>query len=480
VQFGHALWILSMATLVGCKGDDGPAGEAGPPGDEGPAGDVGPQGDQGPAGEPGEDASPPVPAVSAVFPGAAAQGETLTVTVLGTDTAWDETTEIDFGDGVTVEDVVVGSGSWLSATVTVADDAADGPRDVVATTGDETTQPAVFQVTDAPPDIQVDLSALVAGQWAHVAVEARDEVFNQFTTLEFCDSYDEDGACVPSMWVATSTPVTNDARHLSLLVKVDLYAPAGTVDLVVHANGDDWTLPLDLSETTPTVLPENDLQSASIEVENGFDAYEFTAGTVGNYTIQIIPSDPDRFSPHIEIFDPFFGGLFGIREIWGESTTLTVTAAPTTYDIVVIDDPNDGRIGGGEGYTYGVQLSSSGFPDITPDVEDDGSASIPASIVEAGEVDYYRLVPTADVTLDLAVAPGADPATALTDSILYLYDDAFVEIAYVDDNFEDGSEELLGQALTAGSTYYVAVSGYVDFFFGFSATGDYILNVTRP
>src|SRR4051794_30728162 len=70
------------------------------------------------------------PSVSLVSPSTVFLGRTLDVHLAGYGTMWNDSTKISFGDGVTVNKVTAGSETGLTVNITVADTAAEGPRDV--------------------------------------------------------------------------------------------------------------------------------------------------------------------------------------------------------------------------------------------------------------------------------------------------------------------------------------------------------------
>jgi hypothetical protein len=128
--------IGAMAIMLGGCGDGGSA--EGPPGGPGPAG---PDGPEGPAAEPDE------PSITGVSPAWVWLSRSQAITIGGYNTDWDDATSVDFGAGITVDDVVVASPTSLVATISVTDGAAVGRRDVVVTSGgDSLTHAGAFDV----------------------------------------------------------------------------------------------------------------------------------------------------------------------------------------------------------------------------------------------------------------------------------------------------------------------------------------------
>jgi hypothetical protein len=131
--------VCALALASAACGDDG-AGTQGPPGGEGPAG---PDGPAGPSGNPDD------PSIGSVSPAWAWLSRSETVSISGYNTEWDDGTTVDFGPGITVDDVVVASPTSIVATVSVGDGADLGAHDVVVTAGgDALTAGGAFDVRE--------------------------------------------------------------------------------------------------------------------------------------------------------------------------------------------------------------------------------------------------------------------------------------------------------------------------------------------
>ena len=77
------------------------------------------------------------PAIS-VTPGSGVQGQTLTVTITGTQTNFgQETSQVSFGANIAVNSVTVTGATSLTANITIAPQAPVGPRTVTVTTGSQ-------------------------------------------------------------------------------------------------------------------------------------------------------------------------------------------------------------------------------------------------------------------------------------------------------------------------------------------------------
>ncbi len=93
------------------------------------------------------------PALVAIEPAQATAGSALEVTITGSQTHFDASTELEFsGSGISVESLTTLDATHLQAQLALAADAAAGTRSITATTGDEVAEGA-------------DLFTVIAQQW---------------------------------------------------------------------------------------------------------------------------------------------------------------------------------------------------------------------------------------------------------------------------------------------------------------------------
>ena len=97
--------------------------------------------------------APPAPTLTSISPDSAIRGETVAVTLTGTNFVAGATTVAVAGGGITVSNVVVGSSTSLTASF-VLDLAASGPRTVTVTTPGGTTGAQTFTITLPPSGLQ--------------------------------------------------------------------------------------------------------------------------------------------------------------------------------------------------------------------------------------------------------------------------------------------------------------------------------------
>ncbi len=126
-------WVLAT-TVLGCSGDPGVPGAKGDPGDKGGTG---------------------TPSLSAVVPTSVFLARTLDVTLSGSNLAWADGVKADFGEKILVNKLTVASPTALVANITVAPDAATGPRDIkVADAASELVYKGAFAVA-SPLKVEV-------------------------------------------------------------------------------------------------------------------------------------------------------------------------------------------------------------------------------------------------------------------------------------------------------------------------------------
>ena len=97
--------------------------------------------------------APGTPTLTSVSPNQGMRGTTVAVTLTGTNFVVGATTVAVGGGGVTVTNVVVGSGTSLTANFVLDPAAADGPRAVTVTTAGGTSGPQAFTINLPPPTL---------------------------------------------------------------------------------------------------------------------------------------------------------------------------------------------------------------------------------------------------------------------------------------------------------------------------------------
>ncbi|PKQ27594.1 MAG: hypothetical protein CVT63_07195, partial [Candidatus Anoxymicrobium japonicum] len=119
------------------------------------------------------------PRITSVLPISGAQGQTMNVAIVGTDTSFANGVSVaSFGAGITVNSTTVTDATHATANITIAAGAAVGTRDVNVVTGGETPDPllAGFTVRDAKIASVLPISG-AQGQTMNVAIVGTDTSF---------------------------------------------------------------------------------------------------------------------------------------------------------------------------------------------------------------------------------------------------------------------------------------------------------------
>lgn len=228
--------VVSMLVLCACaKGDAGPQGAQGPKGDTGPAG--------------GTTAS-----VSSITPLGVFAGRNYEIQISGNNTSWTSATTINFGAGITVNNVVAASATSLVAQVSVATTAAVGPRDVTIADTNMDAFKGAFHV-DGPGTFGVTGGSVAQGS----------VIFGKLKGLDFAHPFDNtqtgDGLFTPISYpnialdggtgfTMSATAVSPYSIDFTMLVDVNAPTAQQTVDVI---SGDPAG---PASELTITELPD--------------------------------------------------------------------------------------------------------------------------------------------------------------------------------------------------------------------------------
>ncbi len=166
-----------------------------------------------------EHPSSEAPTVTSVDPISGDQGETLDVTITGTDL--NGATEVSFGDGITINSYTVDSDTQVTANITVAGDATPGTRDVSVTTPEGTgTLTDGFAVTvPAPTVTSVDPISGDQGETLDVTIAGTG--LNGATGVSFGDgitinSYAVDSDTQVTANITVAGDATPDTRDVSV------------------------------------------------------------------------------------------------------------------------------------------------------------------------------------------------------------------------------------------------------------------------
>ncbi len=293
--------------------------------------------------------------VSGVFPSSAFLGRKMRVEVSGDVTSWKAGASVNFGDGVTVQNVAVASPTTLFADITVLDDAAPGLRDVtVQSGGDKLVLKEAFQLESA---ITLKFKGSVAqGSIATFSISNHDfdTPFDDtstgdgfFTPLEYTNTFIETPAGV-TMNIGSITPYTItgtaffdvDAAPGPMVVNSGLDA-----DLVKSSLGAD----LPVTARSATALTANMATPGNVAEPFASTLYEFTPTGQPALATFAATSTSQAATPGIALLPA--SGKFADMLSYA-ATGAVVEQTPSKLYAVYFDN------GGGAGYNYSVKANS--------------------------------------------------------------------------------------------------------------------------
>jgi hypothetical protein len=204
-----------------------------------------------------------VPFIQFVSPSTGAQGSTIDVTVVGSLTAFDETTTFDFGPGVTVNSVTPTSATHATVNVTVSPVAQRTTRAVSATTAGVTASGAnLFTVTAGPAYVSA-IAPAAAPQGRGGLEVSVSGYLTHFTA----------GTPVVDLGpgVTITGVIVDSDTQLRATVDVSPSAPVQARDVVVTTLGEVATLPggFQVAAATPVILsaaPSSAYQAQTLDV----------------------------------------------------------------------------------------------------------------------------------------------------------------------------------------------------------------------
>ena len=170
--------------------------------------------------------------ITSVNPTSGAQGQTMNVAIVGTDTNFVNGTSVaSFGSGIAVNTTTVSNATHASANITILPTAAPGTRDVNVTTGGETPDPLTggFTVSTYKPTID----KVVPGSGPPGALVT-------ITGFNFGSSRESSIKATAASYVSFNGVVASEYQAWSdtaIIVKVPLGASSGNL-VVTTAEGD--------------------------------------------------------------------------------------------------------------------------------------------------------------------------------------------------------------------------------------------------
>lgn len=169
------------------------------------------------------------PAIQQISATRAAQGDSASIAIAGTNL--DTTSVVSFGEGISVEGLVIESASLLTASIEVGQTAGPGPRDIaLKTEGGSATLRSAFTVEPAPPVLlAVDFTRARRGE--RVWFTAIGRYLAEAISLDFGEGITVDDFKV------------HDHNRITASIFVAPEAALGWRDATVVAPGGSGTLP---------------------------------------------------------------------------------------------------------------------------------------------------------------------------------------------------------------------------------------------
>src|SRR4029453_9697853 len=164
-------------------------------------------------------------AILSITPNTARQNQTVSVTIAGQFPHFGATSAVSFGSGITVTAVTANSATQLTASITIAPDAALGSREVTVSTGTETvTATSMFGVLAGLPQL-LSVSPNTGGQATTQTVTITG-LYTNFVQGSTQISFSGTG-------VTAGTPTVNGPTQLQVSVTVSNGAAPGPRSVTV-------------------------------------------------------------------------------------------------------------------------------------------------------------------------------------------------------------------------------------------------------
>lgn len=423
----------------------------------------GPSG-QGAADSGAPEASSESPSVSAIVPSRVFLARTTQVTLSGYATHWSSATQVDFGPGITIENLVVASPTALVARVTTTKSTPVGVRDVIVDDGDAHERyAAAFQVL--PPLTASFQGTMAQGALALVTLQ----VLDTSTPLDLTSVRNLDGTTTyPNLALSVPAGVGNvgiaSASDFevtcALSIDVDAAVGPGDVDLVSGPAGatTDFPLPTGVSVTARSATPIASGGDAMGQITSPYDSalYSLTPAVMAILDFQVT-SSIDALDPAVALL-PSSGHFADLLGFGSKQTAV----APAGVPLYAVYWENTGGTGpyAVSVTTTSVAATASATPADAKPQHAIAAAGLPFVLTDGdlgrNSFDYVRLRVSRPTRLRVQTI-----GDLATDTQVTAYrSDARTQIgSSIDTGFAaDGTISLLG-----AGTYYVLFSQGMDF-----------------
>lgn len=179
-----------------------------------------------------DDPYSPTPAIIGVSPADVVAGRTYEVIVTGSYGNWNDTTTVDFGSGVTVDNanITVSGLDALRVPITVDGLASPGLRTVTVTTGGRSEE--LVDVFEVQPVLAVPSTA-VPGQYAWVTFEGNQTAWTPGFAIPFLGDLDPDNVPTAIVGVDVGVPAIVESDRAQAFWAIDPFSPAGDYNAYV-------------------------------------------------------------------------------------------------------------------------------------------------------------------------------------------------------------------------------------------------------
>jgi len=442
--------VLALALVAGCSGSDGSNGKDGE------------NGTPGENGAPGENGSfDGTASVSGVFPGSAFLGGSVEVTLSGFATAWDDTTTLSFGDGVTVSNLRVASPTALIATIDVASSATMGLRDVSVSTGETAlTYAQGFKIgspiaVEAQGDVAQGSIFLATIRNLNPAVpfDATSTGDGLFSPIEFTNV----SVSAPAGVVVQVNNVTPTSVDVAVLVDGDMAVGAVALEVLSGPSGAEVSFPnpmaLDLAARTPKALTAN--ADTDFTLAKAFGSEYVTLSVPAGLHIVDLSATSGTGAPALAML----GASQSFQDLLGVSPTFVGAGDGGTWYGVLWDNSGESAVDATVNY---AAIAATSFAEGASNGDKGSATALTTPAVVRGaslsgdlDSDWFAVtVAAGDVGKRFSVVTFA--GSPRTDTLITIYDPTDAEFAVSDD---DGyHDKLLSDPITAAGTYYVVIA----------------------
>lgn len=445
------------ASVVACDGEGatGPAGPAGVPGDPGDQGNPGDKGD----------AAPGEPSINGITPHIAYLERSIEVTISGFGTEFTNPT-VDFGAGITVDNVTVASGTGIVATVTIDPGAALGTRDVIVSeSGTDFTYADAFTVREpllyTPIIGTPDQGGLVL---ARIDLLDTSMPFDTSGGGYFVTGSEAGGALLQDL-----SPFSAEAFYF-----VDVTS-TGDADVLVDSG---LTIPVTSRvraaitpvARTATVLTAGTTETVTMPMDWGTLLYEIDVPANMVVTIDLTPDSAVEGTFPVFNVLPSSGSYNDARSLLNTGGTFATISDDdgekfylAVFDAAEIDS-----------YDIDIDVATAASDDSDPTndvcagaIDLGTQGDVPVSLTNLGildenDEDWFKITVDASA-VGMAIRAITSPGDSDTDTYIEFYqDDCTTPVGAASPDFADHENHASG-ALPAAGTYYIRVRNSPDF-----------------